>query len=130
MENTALYASLLSILLIILGVRIIKLRRKFQVSTGNGGNDLLQLAIRTHANFIEYTPIALILLACVEFNNFAPTWCIHMIGLFLIAGRFAHAYGLSNNVMKFRVKGMQLTFVAIVLASAINVVGVIRYWAI
>lgn len=128
MENTAFYASLLSILLVVLGVRIIKLRRKLKVSTGNGGNDSLQLAIRTHANFIEYTPIALILLACIEFNGFAPVWCVHMVGLLLLVGRFAHAYGLSNNVMKFRVKGMQLTFASIVFASAINVVGVVRDW--
>ena len=128
MENTALYAALLSFLLVALSFRVIKVRRKFQVSMGDAGNDYLQPLIRAHANFIEYTPISLILIASAEINSFVPVWCIHIIGLLLLSGRIMHAYGLSNNLMSYQVKGMQLTLGVIMVTGVINVIGAVSHW--
>ena len=62
---TALYASLLAILLFILSIRVIGLRGNpiFSfIAQGKGDDEMLQRAIRAHGNFTEYVPTMLILL--------------------------------------------------------------------
>ena len=39
-----------------------------------------------------------------------------------------YAYGLSNNLMVYRVRGMQLTISVILLTGAINAIGIVGYW--
>jgi len=125
MENTALYASFLGFILIFLSFRVIKTRRKLRVSIGEGGNELLQRMIRAHANFIEYTPFSLILLASIEINSFLPVWCVHFLGVLLVSGRIMHAHGMSNSVKPYRVRGMQLTFTVILFTCLANIIGVV-----
>jgi len=77
---TSLYASLLALLVVRLSLSVIKLRRKNRIIVGDGGNEELQLAIRTHANALEYIPITLLLLLTLELNG-APKILIHILGL-------------------------------------------------
>jgi hypothetical protein len=51
---TSLYASFSALLIVRLSISVIKLRRKNRIRVGDGGNEELQLAIRTHANAVEY----------------------------------------------------------------------------
>ncbi len=92
---TSIYASLAVLLIVRLSISVIKLRRKYRISLGDGGNEELQVAIRAHANALEYIPITLLLLLMLELNG-APKILIHLLGLVLITGRIIHAIGLSG----------------------------------
>jgi uncharacterized protein len=118
MPITALYASLLAFLFILLSFRVIGVRRGEKVELGDGGNRELLRRSRVHANFAEYAPIALVLLGLAESLR-TPTWVLHAAGIALLIGRVIHAYGLSQtpHVMPLRVGGMILTFTAILLLA-------------
>jgi len=70
---TSVYAGLLALLFLALSWRVVTFRRGNRVSLGDGDSKDLRQRSRMHANFAEYTPIGLILLACVEFGG-ACSW--------------------------------------------------------
>ena len=63
------YAGLLGLLFIFLTLRIVRMRWKYKVGIGDGGEHVLAKAIRVHSNFIEYVPLALLLLYLVEMQQ-------------------------------------------------------------
>ena len=52
--------------------------------------------MRVHANFIEYVPMALLMLALLELAGLAATWLWAMGGV-LLAARMLHGFGLSRH---------------------------------
>ncbi len=64
-----LYAALLGFLLVYLSIRVIRLRRRFKVAIGAGGEAAIERAARVQANFSEYVPMALILLLLAEIQG-------------------------------------------------------------
>lgn len=118
MPITAFYASLLAFLFLLLSVRVISQRREARVEIGFGESRELLRRSRVHANFAEYVPMALLLLAFAESLK-APGAALHALGLALLAGRLVHAYGLSQtpHILKLRVLGMWLTLGVIGLAA-------------
>ncbi|MDJ0686454.1 MAG: MAPEG family protein [Alphaproteobacteria bacterium] len=116
---TGLYAALFAIMLCLLSLRVIQFRRLGRVSLGDGDDVRLARAIRGQANFVEYAPIGLILLAAAELNGM-PGWLLHAYALALLAGRLMHAYAFS--IVKEspigRTGGMMVTFSAL-LAMAV-----------
>ena len=90
---TGLYAGLCGLLFIWLSWKVIVERRRSKVGLGDGGDPDLQRAIRVHANFIEYTPLALVLLALAEMSGAADP-VVHGFGIALVAARVLHAQGL------------------------------------
>lgn len=90
------YAGLLGLLLLVAAVRIIVLRWRFRVGTGDGGERLLHKAIRAHGNAAEWIPIALILLVVVELAGASPR-LLHGCGATLVAARVLHAVGLTRS---------------------------------
>ena len=117
------YAALLAVLFIFLSLRVIRLRRRERIAIGDGNNPRLRRAIRVHANFAEYVPIALTLTTLIELQQFAPI-VVHALCLALFIGRVCHAYGVSQERedYRFRVVGMTLTF-ATIGVSALLLVG-------
>jgi uncharacterized membrane protein YecN with MAPEG domain len=117
------YASLLAGLYIVLAVRVIRMRRKERIAIGDRGNARLQRAMRVHANFAEYVPLALILLTFVEWQGSSPLF-VHGLGLALLVGRVVHAYGVSQEKENYRLRtvGMLLTLGAI-LGAAVRLIG-------
>lgn len=121
--TTALYGALLALLYLYLSVAVIRQRRRFQVAIGAGGHAQLERAIRVHANFAEYVPLALCLLFLVEFSGL-PAVLVHILGAMLLLGRICHAYGVRQHPepMKFRVLGMMLTFTMLLLSALAAIV--------
>lgn len=117
------YAALLAGLYIFLSARVIRMRRQERIAVGDGNNLRLRRAIRAHANFSEYVPLALILAAFVELQQFAPI-IVHLLCLSLVVGRIGHAYGVSQEKedYRFRTAGMALTLASIG-GSALLLVG-------
>lgn len=121
MIYTPVYAGLLTLLFVFLSLRVISMRHEARVGFGDGGNRVLLRRLRVHANFAEYVPLCLLLMALVEIQN-GPAWVIHLTGLLLLAGRSVHAYGVSREpeVSKLRVIGMAVTFTALITAALAN----------
>ena len=117
---TSIYASLSVLLIVKLTLSVIKLRRKNRISVGDGGNEELQLAIRTHANAVEYIPIALLLLLMLELNG-APKILIHIFGATLIIGRIIHAMGVPAKNLQKRILGMQITIYLLIGLAILNI---------
>jgi len=92
---TAIYASLLAILYIVLSYRVAERRMRFQVGLGTGQNTELERAVRIHGNFAEYVPFALLLLAFFEAGG-GPSWAVHGAGAGLLVARGLHAMGLTQ----------------------------------
>ena len=78
-----------------LAMRCGQTRTKEKISMGDGGNEALISRMRAHANFVEYTPFFLILLALIEMAKGSSTWLWVVSGLFII-GRLAHAFGMDG----------------------------------
>lgn len=121
LHATSLYAALAGAMLIYLGLKVIGVRRRANVSVGDGGDESLLRAMRAQGNFCEYVPLALILMGTLEVNG-GPGWMIHVIGIVLMAGRVLHAVGVGppRGVMKARVWGMYLTGAAICAGIGLN----------
>ena len=122
MQILALYAGLLGLVFIFLSYRVVAYRRSLRIGIGSGDNKDLNRAIRVHANFVEYVPIALVLLAVFELNqgNFIVS---HICGALLLVGRLLHAYGLGKTVrVTFgRFIGTLLTWIVISFLSIANI---------
>lgn len=107
---TSLYAALLAGVLVWLSVRVIGQRRRARIALGTGEDEALLRAARAQANFVEYVPMALILLALLEGAGTGP-FLLHALGAALLGGRLAHGVGISRSPedMRLRQIGMALT---------------------
>ena len=118
--HTALYAAFAGLFLVFLSARVVSLRREERVSVGHQGNAKLERAIRVQANFIEYAPLSLLMLAMAELQGL-PAWGVHVFGVVLVAGRLAHFAGFSRPEApgRFRVLGMVMTFGVLAVLPAV-----------
>ncbi|WP_281972758.1 MAPEG family protein [Ruegeria faecimaris] len=120
---TPVYAALAAFLYLALSLRVIGHRQGEKVSYGDGGKGQMIKAIRTHGNFAEYAPFALLLMAMVELQG-ASGLLLNLLGLALLGGRLLHAYGFgrSPQIVILRQTGMLLTFGSIFVAAIANIV--------
>lgn len=102
---TALYAGILGLMSIALAFPAGSLRGKLQVSVGDGGHPELLLAMRRHGNFVEYVPLALILIGLLELNGVTGT-AIHAFGAGLVVARICHAVGLKADTVNSVPRGI------------------------
>tara|TARA_Y100000588_G_C13872681_1_gene760992 strand:- start:207 stop:620 length:414 start_codon:yes stop_codon:yes gene_type:complete len=113
-----IYAGIFGFMMIALSVRVIRLRRREKIALGCAPQSDLERAIRVQSNFAEYVPLALLLVAFIEFGG-GPAWLLHGLCGILLAGRAAHAIGVSRapENFGFRVAGMVSTFFVLATAS-------------
>ena len=123
---TAFFAGALALLFIALSVYVIRNRYTLRLPIGHGGDVPMERRIRAHANFAEYVPLALVLMAVNELNGM-PQGYLALLGGLLAAGRVFHAYSIlvaetrSRPRILFRQTGMgaTLTVIAILALAAI-----------
>ncbi|GAB2646332.1 MAPEG family protein [Vibrio panuliri] len=118
---TALYASLLALLMIWLAVQVIKQRRKNRIAYADGGIEGLQVARSAQGNAVDYIPITVILLALIEYNG-ANVLLIHGLGIIFLVGRVLHARAILAQELKGRINGMKLTFAVMFALVVLNLV--------
>jgi uncharacterized membrane protein YecN with MAPEG domain len=93
-----------------LSIRTGQARQAAKVSIGDGGNPLLIARMRAHANFTEYVPIALILMALLESGG-ADSRILWLLGIALVIGRLLHPFGMERpSPNPFRITGILLTY--------------------
>ena len=95
MHITGLYTALATLLVLTLSLRVVLRRVAARVTLGDGDDKELKKRIRAQANAIEYLPLALLLLLCLEWNQTQPA-IVHACGTILIAARGVHGFGLSR----------------------------------
>jgi hypothetical protein len=114
MVVTPLYAGLLALWLLVLALRVIHYRGVLRVYLSDGGNPVLVRAMRGQANFVEYVPIALLLMAILEMSRFS-IYLLHTLGMTLLIGRLLHGFAFAFTAeFKFgRYWGAVLTFLVL-----------------
>lgn len=80
-----------------LGVRTMRVRLRDKVLLGDGGNDSLLACMRAQANFIEYTPIVLLLIAGIELVR-GPSMLLGAAAVVFLIGRLLHPFGMQGSV--------------------------------
>ena len=90
-----------------LGIRIGQVRTSEKVSIGDGGNEKVIRRMRAQANFVEFTPFVLILIALIELATGTSTWLWAVMAVFMVA-RIVHALGM-DGMAKGRPIGIMLT---------------------
>jgi len=125
MPITSFYAAILALLFGALSVRTLLLRRRLRVAVGDGGDARLLRAVRVHANFAEYVPLCLLLVAFCEAQGASTVW-LHAVLAGLLLARLSHAYGVSqvDEPAGFRVFGVALTL-TVLFISAFRLLSVV-----
>jgi uncharacterized membrane protein YecN with MAPEG domain len=97
---TALFAGLLTVFALVLSGYAGGFRGKSGISILFGSPENMELAerVRIHQNFLEYVPLALIMMALIEINGGNTTF-LYVFGVVLIISRIAHAIGLKHDNM-------------------------------
>ncbi len=119
---TLLFASLHVLLMLALAARVVMHRRTHRIGIGHGGDKDLARKVRAHGNFIEYVPVALLMLGLLELSGLGAAWLWGLGGALLLA-RALHAYGLSRHagVSPGRFWGVILTWVVLLAMSGMGV---------
>lgn len=116
LEITLVIAAAAALLNIWLSMRVGRVRQAQKISIGDGGSDLLARRMRAHANFAEYTPFFLILLALVELARGAALW-LWIVAIVYVLGRIAHAFGMDGRG-RWRMIGILTTMLGLLVLAA------------
>ena len=122
MGTTSFAAAVSAIVLVVLSLAVSLRRVKVGTDIGLGEDPGLIRLIRVHGNFIEYVPLALILLALAEYRGAAPALLFAIVGL-LFVGRLAHAVGMLRGSTPVRAFGMIATHGALLAAASALLLG-------
>ena len=119
---TSLYAGLLALLYLAISGWVVRVRMQQKVYAGDKGDPVMANAMRLHANFAEYVPLALILILLAEMQG-APALALHALGAALLLGRMMHAAGMARlpHIAPLRGGGALLSFLVLLFGGAANV---------
>lgn len=104
-----------ALMLVWLSLRVSLVRRAAKVELGDGGSEPLMRRSRAQANFVEYAPFFLVLVALLELNgaNDRLLWGA-TIAFFLI--RLAHVFGMDRKAPNpLRISGALGTWIVLLL---------------
>ena len=122
---TALYAGILSLIMVALAINVTIHRAKLRVPMGDGGNAIMLRMIRLHGNAVEYLPLALLLMAIYEING---GWhsALHAAGIALVVARILQSWNMwSTDIAGFgRISGQSLTWLTIITLTLLNLAKV------
>jgi uncharacterized membrane protein YecN with MAPEG domain len=96
-----------------LSVRIGMVRQAKKVSIGDGGEEDLIRRMRAQANFIENTPIVIVLVALIELSRPGNLYLAGVAALYIL-GRLAHGVGMDGGAFaKGRTAGTLITMLTL-----------------
>jgi uncharacterized protein len=108
-----------------LGMRCGKVRAAEKVNFGDGGNEMLIRRMRAQSNFIEQTPLTVILVGLIELAGQGGQWLAPAAAIFII-GRIAHGIGMDGNFKAGRPIGMltaMLLQLVLIVVAVLTVLG-------
>src|ERR1700754_4496709 len=92
-----------------LAYRCVRIRLSGPGGVGDLGIPELQARMRAHANFVEYTPFVLILIALLEYAGGSRAW-LQGLGAVYIVGRIVHAFGIERPKFTMQLIGALVTW--------------------
>ena len=95
-----------------LSTRVSRVRTANKVFMGDGGDESVVAAMRAHANFVEYTPFVLVLIALIELALGSQLW-LSVVSAAYVLGRVAHGIGMSGGWPRGRMVGTIVTLVTL-----------------
>ncbi len=117
---TAFVAVICAIMLLITGIDTVRNRIRLSAAFGDGNDQKLISASRSHGNLAEHAPIVIILLGVLELSN-AHHMTLMAVGALFLAGRVSHIIGLYMPMSKEpplpRSIGVILTWLVIAVLS-------------
>jgi uncharacterized membrane protein YecN with MAPEG domain len=102
---TSLYLAIFAIFAGILAFLPGRIRGSAGISIGDGGRPDLLLAMRRHANFVEYVPYFMIMFAALELNGTSPG-TLHGLGIAMLVSRLLHAVGIRADTIRSIPRGI------------------------
>lgn len=109
LPTTLSLAAAAAIINIWITMRVGQLRVSGKIMYGDGGNETLMRRIRAHANFIENTPLVLILIGVIELAGKGGQW-LAIVGAIYMLSRVGHAIGMDGGkVWRLRTVGALIT---------------------
>ncbi len=117
---TAFYAALLALIYVGLATWVVVGRVGKETLFGDGGDNALMRRVRSHANFIEYVPIALIVVGFYESDGGSPM-LVRVLLVLLVVARILHPIGMfaaENTPRQFSCRGGGIILTLIVLLVA------------
>jgi uncharacterized membrane protein YecN with MAPEG domain len=106
---TPVFAAILVLSMMFLGLRISGLRRRLGVRFGDGGHPELQTAHRLHGNLVEHGMPLLVLLLVWELEG-ASRIALGIAGASIVLARVLHAVGFGARIPQVHVAGAALTY--------------------
>ena len=103
---TAFYGAILALIYVGLAGWVVAGRVSDDTLHGQG-DDFLSKRIRIHANFAEYVPLALLLIAFLEAGGGA-SWLVRTLLIILVVARILHPIGMlapKNSPQQFACRG-------------------------
>ncbi len=114
---TLIIAAAAGIINLWLAIRSSTVRVSDKVLFGDGGNPKMLRRMRAHANFTEYAPAILILMALIEFARGPSIW-LWALGIVFILARLAHAFGMeATTPSRLRAGGAMFTWIVLLALS-------------
>lgn len=118
---TLTMAAASALIVIWLGARVSMLRRAKNIYYGDGGDAQVLRRMRAQANFAEYAPFFLILMALVEMARGSTQW-LWAIGIAFIIARLLHPFGMEGAKMAWaRIAGIAITLAALAALALIAI---------
>ncbi len=105
--TTAFYAGLLALVYLGLSGWVIGARVSENVLFGDGGDDTVLKRVRSHANFAEYVPLALIVIGLLEASG-GSHGLVRVLLIALLVARILHPIGMfapPNSPRQFACRG-------------------------
>jgi uncharacterized membrane protein YecN with MAPEG domain len=110
---TLIIAAALGLINLWLAVRVSQIRMSHRISLGHGDVPAMEARVRSHANFNEYVPVALILMLLIEMNVGAERG-LWLLGALLVVARVIHPFGMDRPIPNpWRGGGALLTWVVL-----------------
>lgn len=119
---TILYAGIYGLLLLILSLNIFREYVKVAFGLAAEHEERWKRAERAQHSFIEFVPICMVLMLCIEIHG-APSAILHAIGLLLLVARVFHAYGVGRGNASdiLRLIGTQTTYLVLMISSLASI---------
>jgi len=117
--TTAILAAFFTVLMVALSLLTSLRRAQLRVAYGDGNDEALRRRMRAHGNFVEYAPMAVVVVGLVEISG-APHLTVFGIALALGLARLLHAAGMLFTARPaLRGVAMMLQHAAFLFAAAV-----------
>ena len=126
MHISLLSAAIAALINLWLAVRCGRARIGGKVLHGDGGDAALQRHMRAQANYVEYTPFALILIILLDLMG-QDGWLLGLTALAYFIARILHPIGMqADHPAKTRQVGIIVTFLLLALWSVWAILVALR----